>query len=85
MDGSVFDSSIQRGTPATFALNQVIKGWQEGLQEMQEGGKAQLLIPSDLGYGPQGQPQAGIPGGALLIFEVELKKVKSAGVGGLVL
>jgi FKBP-type peptidyl-prolyl cis-trans isomerase FkpA len=48
-DGTVFDSSVARGEPATFALKQVIKGWQEGLQEMQEGGKARLVIPSDLG------------------------------------
>ena len=84
-DGTVFDSSVQRGEPATFALKQVIRGWQEGLQEMQEGAKARLVIPSDLGYGPQGQPQAGIPGGAVLVFEVELIKVLSGGVGGLVL
>jgi FKBP-type peptidyl-prolyl cis-trans isomerase len=84
-DGTVFDSSVQRGEPATFALKQVIKGWQEGLQEMQEGGKARLVVPSDMGYGPQGQPQAGIPGGAVLVFEVELIKVLSGGVGGLIL
>mmetsp|Transcript_29934 Transcript_29934/g.61184 ORF Transcript_29934/g.61184 Transcript_29934/m.61184 type:complete len:258 (+) Transcript_29934:82-855(+) len=85
VDGTVFDSSVQRGEPATFALAQVIKGWQEGMQEMQEGGKARLVVPSDLGYGAAGQPQAGIPGGAVLVFEVELIKVLSGGVGGLVL
>ena len=84
-DGTVFDSSIKRGEPATFALKQVIQGWQQGLKEMQEGSKARLVIPSDLGYGDQGQPQAGIPGGAVLVFEVELIKVLSGGVGGLVL
>jgi FKBP-type peptidyl-prolyl cis-trans isomerase len=84
-DGTVFDSSVTRGEPATFALKQVIKGWQEGLQEMQEGQKCRLVIPADLGYGAQGQPQAGIPGGATLVFEVELIKVLSGGVGGLIL
>ncbi len=83
--GSVFDSSVKRGEPATFALKQVIKGWQEGLQEMQEGSKARIVIPSELGYGAQGQPQGGIPGGSVLIFEVELIKVLSGGVGGLIL
>jgi len=52
---------------------------------MQEGSKARLVVPSNLGYGPEGQPQAGIPGNAILIFEVELLKVMSGGVGGLVL
>lgn len=84
-DGTVFDSSVARGKPATFALKQVIVGWQEGIAEMQEGSKARLVVPSDLGYGPDGQPQAGIPGGAILIFEVELLKVLSGGVGGLIL
>lgn len=51
---------------------------------MQEGSKSRLVIPSELGYGAQGQPQAGIPGGATLVFEVELIQVLSGGVGGLV-
>lgn len=85
VDGTVFDSSYARGEPVKFPLNGVIEGWKEALQQMQEGGKARLVIPSELGYGASGAPQAGIPGGAVLIFEVELIKVLSGGVGGLVL
>jgi len=81
----VFDSSVARGKPAQFPLKQVIEGWQESIVKMQEGSKARLVVPSNLGYGPEGQPQAGIPGNAILIFEVELLKVLSGGVGGLVL
>lgn len=69
-DGTVFDSSVQRGEPITFALNQVIPGWTEGLQRMVVGEKTRFFIPPDLAYGNQ---QAGqIPPGSLLIFEVEL-------------
>ncbi len=70
LDGKVFDSSVQRGTPAVFGVNQVIPGWTEALQLMPIGSKWELYIPSALAYGPQGN--GGIPGGSTLIFEVEL-------------
>lgn len=74
LDGTVFDSSVNRGQPATFPLNRVIPGWTEGVQLMKEGAKYTFFIPSDLAYGAQGVPNA-IPPHSTLIFEVELLKV----------
>lgn len=74
LDGTVFDSSVSRGEPATFPLNRVIPGWTEGVQLMKEGAKYTFFIPSDLAYGPQGVPNA-IPPHSTLIFDVELIKV----------
>lgn len=74
LDGTVFDSSVNRGEPATFPLNRVIPGWTEGVQLMKEGAKYTFFIPSDLAYGAQGVPNA-IPPHSTLIFDVELIKV----------
>ncbi len=73
IDGTVFDSSVNRGEPATFGVTQVIKGWVEALQMMPVGSKWTLYIPSDLAYGPQGPPSIG-PNQAL-IFDVELIEI----------
>lgn len=76
INGTEFDSSYRRNEPVTFPLNGVIKCWTEGLQKMKVGGKSVLVCPSDLAYGDGGQ--AVIPGGAALIFEVELLDVQPA-------
>lgn len=78
IDGTIFDSSVQRGQPATFALNQVIRGWGEALQLMVVGDKWTLIIPSDLGYGDRGYPGV-IPPKATLIFDVELLEIGESG------
>ncbi|WP_413466684.1 FKBP-type peptidyl-prolyl cis-trans isomerase [Photobacterium sp.] len=70
IDGTVFDSSVERGETIAFGLNQVIKGWTEGLQLMVEGEKTRLFIPAELAYG--NRATGGIPAGSVLIFDVEL-------------
>lgn len=70
LDGTVFDSSVERNEPISFGLNQVIKGWTEGLQLMVVGEKTRLFIPAELGYGNNAAGK--IPPGSLLIFDVEL-------------
>lgn len=77
LDGKVFDSSVQRNQPFEFQLGvgQVIKGWDEGIAYMKKGGKATLIIPSDLAYGPNNYST--IPGHSTLVFEVELIDIKS--------
>lgn len=77
LDGTVFDSSVERGEPIEFPLNQVIMGWTEGLQLMKKGGKAKLIIPSELAYGAQGAGQTIAPYSPL-VFEVELLDFKPA-------
>lgn len=72
LDGTVFDSSYDRGTPATFGLGQVIPGWTEGLQNMTVGDKYTFWIPSDLAYGANPPQGSNIPVNALLVFDVEL-------------
>jgi FKBP-type peptidyl-prolyl cis-trans isomerase FkpA len=73
VDGTEFDSSYKRGEPAQFSLNGVIKCWTEGVEKMKAGGKSQLICPADLAYGDGGRP--GIPGGATLVFEIELLQI----------
>ena len=75
IDGTVFDSSVERGEPATFAVNQVISGWTEALQLMKPGAKWKLYIPSDLAYGPTARSEQ-IQANETLIFEVELLEIK---------
>jgi FKBP-type peptidyl-prolyl cis-trans isomerase FkpA len=74
-DGTVFDSSVKRGQPLEFSLSGVIPCWTEGVQKMKVGGKAKLVCPSGIAYGDMGRPPT-IPGGATLVFEVELLDVK---------
>jgi FKBP-type peptidyl-prolyl cis-trans isomerase FkpA len=74
VDGTEFDSSYKRGEPAQFPLNGVVKCWTEGVQKMKVGGKSQLVCPADLAYGDGGRP--GIPGGATLVFEIELLEIQ---------
>jgi len=73
-DGTVFDSSVERGDTATFPVGQVIPGWTEALQLMSVGDKFKLWIPANLGYGPRARGK--IPANAVLVFEVELKQIK---------
>jgi FKBP-type peptidyl-prolyl cis-trans isomerase len=75
-DGKVFDSSVQRGQPAEFPLNQVIPCWTEAVQRMKVGEKAKLVCPSEIAYGDRGTPDGGIPPGATIVFEVELLGIK---------
>lgn len=76
IDGTKFDSSVDRGEPATFALNRVIPGWTEGLQLMKQGAKYKFFIPAELAYGPRGA--GAIPPNSVLLFDVELLKVEAA-------
>ncbi len=76
IDGTVFDSSVERGEPATFPVNGVIAGWIEALQLMKEGDKWQLTIPSKLAYGERGAPGGKIGPNSVLVFEVELLSIE---------
>jgi FKBP-type peptidyl-prolyl cis-trans isomerase len=79
VNGTVFDSSRERGEPASFPLNGVIRCWTEGVQMMKVGGSAQLVCPPDLAYGDQGSPPD-MPGGSTLTFDVELLEIVKADV-----
>ncbi len=76
LNGTVIDSSVERGEPVEFALNQVIPGWTEGLQKINQGGKIRLYIPPQLAYGDNGNQ--GVPPGAALVFDIELLDIKAA-------
>lgn len=75
LNGETFDSSVERGEPAVFPLNRVIRGWTEGVQLMSVGAKYKFTIPSDLAYGPAGSPPR-IPGNSVLEFEIELLEIQ---------
>lgn len=79
LNGDTFDSSYDRGEPAVFPLNRVIRGWTEGVQLMSVGSKFKFTIPSDLAYGPNGNPPR-IPGNSVLQFEIELLEIRDSGV-----
>ena len=79
-DGTVFDSSVERGQPVEFGLNQVIACWTEGVQKIKVGGKARLVCPSEIAYGDTPRPPK-IPGGATLVFEVELIEITTPAEG----
>lgn len=81
INGVEFDSSYKRGSPTTFAPNQVIKGWTEAMQLMVEGDKWELYIPSDLAYGDGGRPPK-IGGGDALIFQIEMIKINPPSASG---
>jgi FKBP-type peptidyl-prolyl cis-trans isomerase FkpA/FKBP-type peptidyl-prolyl cis-trans isomerase FklB len=78
IDGTVFDSSVQRGEPVTFPLNQVVPCWTEGVQQMKVGGKSRLVCPAETAYGDRGAPPR-IKPGAALVFEVELLEIVKDG------
>ncbi|MCB4807989.1 FKBP-type peptidyl-prolyl cis-trans isomerase [Tamlana sp. 62-3] len=75
LDGTVFDSSVDKGTPAEFGVTQVIKGWTEGLQLMKEGAKYKFFVPSDLAYGSNPRPGGKIEPNSTLVFDVELLEI----------
>ena len=77
VDGTEFDSSYKRNEPAQFPLNQVIPCWTEGVQKMKVGGKSELVCPASIAYGDRGSPPV-IPGGATLIFDIELLRIGGA-------